>query len=412
MGRFQTLPEEEIKMLKSQRPHIGIFGRRNVGKSSFINAITGQNISIVSEHPGTTTDPVNKIIELEDVGPVVLIDTAGIDDSGMLGEKRIEASNKAIKKTDLGIILIENNEFTKFEENIAEELQKHQTPFLIIHNKSDIKALSTTTKQNLEKRFKVDVVDFSSTTKSNLANIMSSIKKNTPESAFQNPSLLDGIVEKGDIVLMITPIDTEAPKGRMILPEAQALIDTLNKDCIAVTIKETEIKLFFNKINVRPKIVITDSQAFKKANAEIPADVPLTSFSILFSRLKGDFETYVEGVKQISKLKDNDNILILESCSHHVTHDDIGRVKIPKWISEFTGKKLNFDIIAGQDSIPTNKKYALAIQCGGCMLTRKQVLNRIKHATDENIPITNYGMAIAYVNGIFERATAPFSKHK
>jgi [FeFe] hydrogenase H-cluster maturation GTPase HydF len=396
-------------MLKSQRPHIGIFGRRNVGKSSFINAITGQDISIVSSQPGTTTDPVNKIIELEDVGPVVLIDTAGIDDSGMLGEKRIEASNKAIKKTDLGIILIDNNEFTKFEENIAEELQKHSTPFFIIHNKSDIKTLSETTKQNLEKKFKVDVVDFSSTTKNNFKQVMSLIKKNTPESAFRNPSLLDGIVEKGDIVLMITPIDTEAPQGRMILPEAQALIDTLNKDCIAITIKETEIELFFNKIKARPKVVITDSQAFKKANAEVPKDIPLTSFSILFSRLKGDFDTYVEGVKQISKLKDEDNILILESCSHHVTHDDIGRVKIPKWISEFTGKKLNFDIIAGQDSIPSNKKYALAIQCGGCMLTRKQVLNRIKHATDQNIPITNYGMAIAYINGIFERATEMFT---
>jgi len=399
-------------MLKSQRPHIGIFGRRNVGKSSFINAITGQDISIVSEHPGTTTDPVNKLIELEDIGPVVLIDTAGIDDSGMLGKKRIEASNKAITRTDLGIILIDSNEFTRYEEEIAKALREHDTPFFIIHNKSDVQALGAKTKQNLETKFKVEVVEFSSTTKNNFKQVMSAIKRNTPESAFQNPSLLDGLVEKGDLVLMITPIDTEAPKGRMILPEAQALIDTLNKDCIAVTIKETEIKLFFDKIKVKPKIAITDSQAFKKANAEVPKDVPLTSFSILFSRLKGNFDIYMEGVKQISALKDNDNILLLESCSHHVTHDDIGRVKIPKWISEFTGKKLNFDIVAGQDSIPDNKKYALAIQCGGCMLTRKQVLSRIKSAVDKNIPITNYGLAIAYINGIFERATAPFRHSK
>jgi [FeFe] hydrogenase H-cluster maturation GTPase HydF len=393
-------------MLKSQRPHIGIFGRRNVGKSSFINAITGQEISIVSEHPGTTTDPVDKVIELEDVGPVVFIDTAGIDDIGTLGEKRIEASHKAIRRTDLGIILIDENGYTDFEDKIVKTLSDHKTPFFIVHNKSDIKILNEVEKKNLEKKLGVEVVSFSSTSKENLKTVIDTIKRNTPESAFQNPSLLDGLVEKGDLVLMITPMDTEAPKGRMILPEAQVLIDILNKDCIAATIKETEISLFFEKIKTKPKIVITDSQAFKKANAEVPKDIPLTSFSILFSRLKGDLETYIEGVKQISKLQDGDNIVMLESCSHHVTHDDIGRVKIPRWISEFTGKKLNFDIVASQDSIPS-KKYALAIQCGGCMLTRKQILSRIKHVTDKDIPITNYGMAIAYVHGIFDRAIKP-----
>ena len=395
-------------MMKNQRPHIGVFGRRNVGKSSFINAITGQEISIVSEHPGTTTDPVDKVIELGDVGPVVFIDTAGIDDVGALGEKRIEASNKAIKRTDLGIILIDENGYTNFEENIAKTLKDHKTPYFIVHNKSDLRPINSELKKEIQKKLDIQIVEFSSTSKNNLKEVLEAIKKHIPESAFQNPSLLDGLVEKGDIVLMVTPLDTEAPRGRMILPEAQVLIDTLNKDCIAITIKETEIGLFFEKIKTNPKIVVTDSQAFKKADAEIPKNIPLTSFSILFSRLKGDFETYVKGVKQISELKDGDNILMLESCSHHVTHDDIGRVKIPKWIREFTGKKLNFDIVASQDSIP-NKKYALAIQCGGCMLTRKQILNRIKHATDMNIPITNYGMAIAYVHGIFDRATKPFT---
>lgn len=410
MGRLKTLQEEEkIKMLKSQRPHIGIFGKRNVGKSSFINAITGQEISIVSEHPGTTTDPVDKVIELEDVGPVVFIDTAGIDDVGALGEKRIEATRKAIKRTDLGIILIDENGYTDFEDRVAKELKDHKTNFFIVHNKSDIKPLDEGSKKELKTRLSTDVVEFSSTTKDNLKAVLDAIKRHTPESAFQNPSLLDGLVEKGDLVLMITPLDTEAPKGRMILPEAQVLIDTLNKDCIAVTIKETEIGLFFEKVKTRPKLVVTDSQAFKKADREVPKDIPLTSFSILFSRLKGDLDTYINGVKQISKLKDNDNILLLESCSHHVTHDDIGRVKIPKWISEFTGKKLNFDIVASQDSIP-DKEYALAIQCGGCMLTRKQILNRIKHVSDQNIPITNYGMAIAYVHGIFDRAIKPLLK--
>lgn len=396
-------------MMKNQRPHIGIFGKRNVGKSSFINAITGQDISIVSEHPGTTTDPVNKIIELEDVGPVVLIDTAGIDDSGALGEKRIDATRKTVKKADMGIVLIENNEYGKYESGIIEELKKHDAPYFIVHNKSDVKLLNGTTQKEIEKSSGTEVIAFSSITKDNLKKVLRAVKDYTPESAFQNISLLDGLVEKGDIVLFITPIDSEAPKGRMILPEAQGLIDALNKNCIAITIKETEIELFFEKVKVRPKLAVTDSQAFKKANACVPKDVPLTSFSILYSRIKGDFEQYLEGVKKIDQLKDNDNILILESCSHHVTHDDIGRVKIPRWLSEYTGKKLNFDIVAGMDSIPTNKKYALAIQCGGCMLTRKQVLNRIKQAVDAEVPVTNYGMAIAYVNGILERAIKPFN---
>ncbi|MFH1223441.1 MAG: [FeFe] hydrogenase H-cluster maturation GTPase HydF [Pseudomonadota bacterium] len=399
-------------MMKNQRPHIGIFGKRNVGKSSFINAITGQDISIVSGHPGTTTDPVDKIIELEDVGPVVLIDTAGIDDAGALGEKRIEATRKIIKKIDLGIILFEKNDYGKFEEEIIEEFKKHQTPFFIIHNKSDLKTINSDAKKEIEKSSGTQVLDFSSTKKTNLKQIMDAIKKHTPESAFQNISLLDGLVEKGDIVLMITPLDSEAPRGRMILPEGQTLIDVLNKDCIAITVKETEVELYFQKIKVKPRLVVTDSQAFKKVAAVVPKDIPLTSFSILFSRLKGDFKQYIEGVKQIDKLKDGDNILILESCSHHVTHDDIGRVKIPKWLKEYTGKNLNFEVVAGTDNIPQNKKYALAVQCGGCMLTQKQVLNRIKTASDSGVPVTNYGMLIAYVNGIFERAIKPFHSGK
>ncbi len=393
-------------MRKDQRPHIGIFGKRNVGKSSFINAITGQDISIVSEYPGTTTDPVNKVIELEDVGPVVIIDTAGIDDTGALGEKRIDATRRTIKRTDMGIILIENNQYGEYEAGIIEELKKHETPYFIVHNKSDISPLDNIKQKEIAKLAGTEVFSFSSTTKDNLKKILDAVKSYTPESAFQNISLLDGLVEKGDVILFITPIDSEAPKGRMILPEAQGLLDALNKNCIAITVKETEIELFFDKIKARPKLVVTDSQVFKKVDALVPKDISLTSFSILYSRIKGDFEQYLKGVKKIDQLKDGDNILMMESCSHHVTHDDIGRVKIPKWICEYTGKKLNFDIVAGVDNIP-NKKYALAIQCGGCMLTRKQVLNRIRQANDSEIPVTNYGLAIAYVNGILERAIEP-----
>ena len=309
----------------------------------------------------------------------------------------------------MGIVLIENNEYGKYEAGIIEELKKHEAPYFIIHNKSDVKPLSVTTQKEIEKSSGTEVFAFSSVTKDNLKKVLEAVKNYTPESAFQNISLLDGLVQKGDIVLFITPVDSEAPKGRMILPEAQGLLDALSKNCIAITIKETEIETFFEKVKVKPKIVVTDSQAFKKANALVPKDVPLTSFSILYSRIKGDFEQYLQGVKKIDQLKDGDNILVLESCSHHVTHDDIGRVKIPRWISEYTGKKLNFDIVAGTDSIPMDKKYSLAIQCGGCMLTRKQVLNRIKQATDADVPVTNYGMAIAYVNGILERAVRPLT---
>lgn len=396
-------------LMKNQRTHIGIFGRRNVGKSSFINALAGEDISIVSEHAGTTTDPVNKTMELGEVGPSVLIDTAGIDDIGEIGTKRILATKKVIKKINLGILVIANSQFDAPEMEIIKDFEEHNIPFFIVHNKSDINRIEPNKKKNIELKAKTEIIEFSSVTKQNLNLVLEASKKYMPDSVFNNPSILGDLVEPGDVVMLVTPVDIEAPMGRMILPQMQTVRDVLDNNCINIVLKETELELFFKKFDIRPKLVVTDSQAFKKVNSIVPKDIPLTGFSILFSRLKGDFKTYVEGTRHISDLKDGDTVLILESCSHHVISDDIGREKLPRWISEFTGKKIKFDVVAGLDSIPKEMKdYSLVIQCGGCMLTRKQILNRIKAASDSKIPITNYGMAIAYTHGIFDRAMEVF----
>ena len=396
-------------LMKNQRSHIGIFGRRNVGKSSFINALAGEDISIVSEQAGTTTDPVNKTMELGEVGPVVLVDTAGIDDTGDLGAKRIIATKKVIKRINLGILVISNNIFEAPELEIIKDFEEHNIPFFIVHNKSDINKLDAEKKKTIELQSKTEIIEFSSVTKKNLNLVLEAAKKYMPDSVFNNPSILGDLVSPGDVVMLVTPVDIEAPMGRMILPQMQTVRDVLDNNCINIVLKETELELFFKKFNIKPKLVITDSQAFKKVNSIVPKDIPITGFSILFSRLKGDFEKYIEGTRHISDLKDGDNVLILESCSHHVISDDIGREKLPRWITDFTGKKLNFDVVAGLDSIPKDiKNYSLVVQCGGCMLTRKQVLNRINAAINNNIPVTNYGMAIAYTHGIFERALEIF----
>jgi [FeFe] hydrogenase H-cluster maturation GTPase HydF len=400
-------------LMKNQRPHIGIFGRRNVGKSSFINALAGEDIAIVSEHAGTTTDPVNKTMELGEAGPVVLIDTAGIDDAGDIGLKRVGATKKVVKRIDLGILVISDNKFEEPEAELTRDFEEHSIPFFVVHNKSDISNLDGNKKKDIENLSKTELLEFSSVTRQNLSLIIDAVKKYMPNSAFNNPSILGDLVKPGDVVVLVTPIDIEAPMGRLILPQVQVIRDVLDNHCISVVLTEKELPLYFEKFKVRPKLVVTDSQAFEKVNAIVPKDVPITGFSILFSRLKGDFEKYVAGTLQISRLKDGDKILILESCSHHVISDDIGREKLPKWLSRFTGKKLVFNVVAGLDTVPGDiKEYSLVIQCGGCMLTRKQVLNRLKPAIDAGVPVTNYGMAIAYTHGIFERALALFKRSK
>ncbi len=396
---------------KDNKPHIAIFGRRNVGKSSFINAITKSDISIVSDTPGTTTDPVKKSMEIFGIGPVILIDTAGTDDVGELGDKRIKKTFEIIKQIDYAIIVNDYNCFSIYEENLIKELNQYKVDYCIIHNKSDLQKLTNNTIKQLRSYTNAPIVEFSANTSNNLEEIIETIKNNIPENSYKKMSLFDNIVHAGDIVMLITPIDSEAPEGRMILPQVMAIRSILDKQAVNIVLKETEVDAFLKKTGIKPSLVVTDSQVFHNVNKIIPKDIPLTGFSVAFANLRGPFDEYVKGTKKIAELKNGDHILILESCTHQVSCEDIGRTKIPNWLSEYTSKNLTFDIVSGLNNINRPiTDYALIIQCGGCMITRKQLINRLQIAIDAGIPITNYGLLIAYINGIFERAVAPFIK--
>jgi len=394
---------------KDLTPHIGIFGRRNSGKSSVINALTGLDVAIVSDIAGTTTDPVKKSMEIFGIGPAVIIDTAGIDDSGELGEKRIAKTLDVIKQIDCAILLIANNTFGEYEEMLIEKFEKHKVAYLVVNNKTDIEPLLNETIRKIQQLTTASIVEFSAKTGYNAGGVIEALKNTIPETTYQHPSLLKGLISRGDIVLLITPVDSEAPDGRMILPQVMAIRDVLDHDAINIVVKETEAELFLQKTGIRPKLVITDSQAFKFVNKIIPADIPLTGFSVAYANMRGPFDEYVKGARKIDRLKDGDKILILESCTHQVSCDDIGRFKIPRWLKEFTKKELEFNVVAGLNEITTPiTEYALVVQCGGCMITRKQVFSRLYDALEAGIPVTNYGLAIAYMNGIFDRAIAPF----
>jgi [FeFe] hydrogenase H-cluster maturation GTPase HydF len=396
---------------RDNKPHIGIFGRRNTGKSSFINTIVNQEIAIVSDHAGTTTDPVKKSIEIFGIGPAIIIDTAGIDDKGDLGSKRIEKSLDALKTVDCGVLMISNNQFGKDELDLIKKFKSWDVPYIIVHNKSDIDPLKESTKSAIAVLSNAEVLSFSTLFPENFELLIESLKRTIPESVFQKPSLLGGLVNKNDYVLLITPIDAEAPDGRMILPQVMAIRDVLDNDCINIVLKEDQITNFLKTSGIKPKLAVTDSQVFSLVKDLLPSDIPLTSFSILFARMRGNFENYKKGTRNLGNLKDGDRVLILESCSHQVNCDDIGRYKIPAWLKENTGKKLEFDIVAGLNKIERDvTDYAQVIQCGGCMVTRKQLKNRLKPSVDANIPVTNYGLAIAWMNGIYDRAIAPFEK--
>lgn len=396
---------------RESKPHIGIFGRRNNGKSSLINCLAGQDIAIVSDHPGTTTDPVKKSFEITGFGPVILIDTAGIDDSGELGQKRIEKTLRIINIIDLAILVVTHNSWGDFEDNLLKKFNESDIPYIIVHSKSDIQEPSGEFISKVKIRANSNLLEFSVTDKRNFEELIELIRTTIPEKSWKNPSLLGDLISYGDIVLLITPIDVEAPAGRLILPQVQAIRDILDNDAVAIILKEREVDAFLKKTMIRPALVVTDSQVFAKADASIPPGIPLTSFSIMLARYKGDFENYLKGTPSISELKDGDRVLLLESCTHHVSCDDIGRTKIPRWINNFTGKNIVYDMVAGLDILPRPiSEYSLVIQCGGCMITRKQLYNRLQAAVDAGVPVTNYGMAIAYVQGIYKRAIAPFVK--
>lgn len=394
---------------RDAKPHIGIFGRRNNGKSALINSLIGQEIAIVSEIAGTTTDPVKKSIEIPGIGPVVMIDTAGMDDIGDLGEKRVRKSKEIIKRIDLGVLVLSANEYDTPEKELIDDFDKWEIPYILVHNKSDLESSKPELKAKIPQSHIDKLIDYSCIDQSNKKSLIKLMASSIPETAFLAKSLIGDIIHEGDLVLLITPIDDEAPEGRLILPQVQAIRDILDNDAIAIVAKEREIDSLLKRLHPRPALAICDSQVFLKADASIPEDIPLTSFSTVLARYKGDFENYLLGTPKLSELKNDDKVLILESCTHHVSCDDIGRVKIPRWLGQFSGKRLSYEVVSGLDNVPGNiEDYSMLIQCGGCMITRKQLINRLKPAIDAGIPVTNYGMAIAYMQGIYNRAIAPF----
>ncbi len=395
-------------MAKDLKPHIGIFGRMNNGKSSIINKLTGQKMAIVSEQAGTTTDPVKKSIEIFGIGPVILIDTAGIDDMSELGKQRVEKTYQTLKEIDCAILVIAGNVFGEPERKLIEEFKKHETPFIVVHNKADIEHIDLRLLLDIEQNFSTKVLEFSALN-DDAKVLQEALKKAIPESAYKKTSLLGSIIKPGQTIVLVTPIDDEAPEGRMILPQVMAIRDVLDNDCICVVLKETALQQYFDN-NPKPALVVTDSQVFGLVNKIVPQDVQLTSFSIVLARLRGDFENYLKGTPHLSNLKDGDKILMLESCTHEISCGDIGRVKLPNLIRKFTGKNIEFTYLAGLTPIENIHQYAMAIQCGGCMATRKQLINRTNMAVENGIPISNYGMAIAYMNGIFERVTSAVSR--
>lgn len=388
-------------MVKVNRPHIGIFGKMNVGKSSLINALTGQEVSVVAAHPGTTTDPVKKIIEILGIGPVTLVDTAGIDDSSALGAQRVRRTNEALDQVDLAILVFADD-FNSYDQSLMETCVALRVPYFLVHNKSDLHKLNVEIKG-------ADVVDFSCKDP-RLPRLLDMIKKHLPKSSYSADVLLDDYVQSGDEVVLVIPIDESAPEGRLILPQVQTIRNLLDIGAVTVCLKDGELREYL-QIHT-PKLVITDSQAFGYVSSVVPPNIPLTSFSILFSRLKGDFGAYLKGTLTIDKLQDGDKVLILESCSHSVNKcDDIGRTKIPNWLQKYTGKKLQFTVVANLDSLPDDAEtYKLAIQCGGCMVTRTQIMRRLNILKEKGVALSNYGLAIAYCNGIFDRVTEIFRK--
>ena len=398
-----------MSRLRSSSPYIGIFGRRNNGKSSLINALAGQDVAIVSEVAGTTTDPVKKSMEIPGLGPCVLVDTAGIDDVGNLGGKRVAKTLETLKIIDLAILVITSNKFELIEKQLIEQFEEFSVPYFIVHNKSDLFALTGDVKKDILMDHEIPILDFCALNGHDTKEIIMTITAMMPESAYSSKSLVGDLINYGDVVLLITPIDVEAPEGRLILPQVQVIRDVLDNDGIAVVLKEREVDAYIRKMNPKPALVVTDSQVFPKADASVPKEIPLTSFSILLARQRGDFDNYLKGTPAIGTLKDGDKILILESCTHHVSCDDIGRVKIPRWLSNFTGKQLHYEVVTGLNKLPEDlKQYSLLVQCGGCVITRKQMINRVKPAVEAGVPVTNYGIAIAYVHGIYDRAISPF----
>ena len=393
---------------QGERVHIALFGRRNVGKSSLFNALTGQEVSIVADVQGSTTDPVDKAMELLPLGPIVIIDTPGLDDEGALGELRVQRTRDVLSKTDVALLVTEA-EFGlgACEQDILALVRAKNIPLLVVFNKAALAAPSEAALQEASEQAKVPVHCVSSVTQDGVEDLKLALAKVVPEEAdkFQ---IVGDLLSPSDLVVLVTPIDKAAPKGRLILPQQQVIRDILEADATAVVTKEFELRETLANLGKKPRLVITDSQVFSKVSADTPRDVPLTSFSILFARYKGDLPTLVRGAKMIETLKDGDRILVAEGCTHHRQSDDIGTVKIPRWLRQHTGKQLVFEHTSGMKYPKDLSQYALIIHCGACMLNRREMHYRIQQAKAAGVAIVNYGVLIATMQGILARCLEPF----
>ena len=393
-----------MKTQRGIRPHISFFGRRNAGKSSLLNAVTGQNVAIVSDVAGTTTDPVEKLMEFLPLGPVVFIDTAGIDDQGALGEARMERTYSVLEKTDVAVLVADSRSWGEVEDALLDRLKAEDIPLLIVLNKTDLAG----ERSDLPIGLDAPVISVSAIQGLGLEEFRAALIEAVPEGLVGTPAVIGDLVRAGETAVLVVPIDMEAPKGRLILPQVQVIRDLLDHDASAVVVKERELRRMLDTLSEPPAIVVTDSQAFLKVAADVPDDVLMTSFSVLFARQKGDLNAFVEGAIAIDKLHDGSRILMAESCTHHPVGDDIGRVKIPRWLTQYVGGKLDVDVTAGQDFPEDLEQYDLVVHCGSCTMNRRLVLSRIAKCRSAGVPITNYGLAIAKSLGILDRALSPF----
>jgi [FeFe] hydrogenase H-cluster maturation GTPase HydF len=389
---------------KSLRLHIALFGRTNVGKSSFLNLIAGQDVAIVSEQAGTTTDVVEKPMELLPIGPVVFLDTAGIDDTTTLGEKRVHRTEKVFDRADVILLLHEGDRVTEFEERVATTAEDKKIPVIRIANKAD---LFDRNDAKVQRWLEVNSTDLSSRDKV-LAALKAELLRVCPDEFISPPPLVGDLVKPGGLAVLVVPIDLQAPKGRLILPQVSTIRDALDNDAATLVCKEREYAHMLAQLRIRPDLVICDSQMVLKMVADTPPDIPCTTFSILFARLKGDLRKFAMGAAAIDRLEPGDKVLIAESCSHHALEDDIGRVKIPRWLRQYVGVDLEIDVYAGRDFPDNLSEYKLAVQCGGCMQNRREVLSRIERCEAAGVPITNYGLCIAQTQGVLKRVLSPF----
>ena len=395
------------KTPKGFRLHIGLFGRRNVGKSSLLNAMTRQSVSIVSDTAGTTTDPVEKPMELLPIGPVLFIDTAGIDDVGSLGQMRVERTHQVFDRTDVGVIVAAEGVWGQFEEGILDQLKQRQIPAIAVFNKIDLADPPADVIAELTDA-KIPIVRSAAVEGRGIGELREALIAQAPEEFINAPAILGDLIPPGELAVLVVPIDLEAPKGRLILPQVQSIRDVLDCDSYCMIVKERELRDALDRLKRPPAIVVTDSQAFLKVAADTPPEIPMTSFSILFARCKGDLAEFVRGARTIDKLKSGDKVLIAEACSHHPIGEDIGRVKIPRWLQQYVGGELQFDTVQGHDFPANLGDYQLVVHCGGCMWNRREMLTRTLRCRAAGVPITNYGVAIAFSLGIFARALSPF----